>query len=120
MAINRMARKIQKMMGNLRSLKVAIKNKPECTKIFAGERLASVLNNLIDGLETDERSRADIIEEMGRAAGIAPGTVNQILNAEINCPPINRLEGFAEVLGTSTARLRNAAESDGCNYGDDD
>ena len=56
------------------------------------------------------------MSQLARAAGISTGTVNQILNAEINCPPLRRLEGFAEVLGVSTDAVIRAAEGDGCNY----
>lgn len=92
----------------------------KCENIKAGEKLASLLNRLIDGLVTEDRSRADIIEDMGRAAGISSGTVNQILNNEINCPPLSRLEGFAEALDVSVSRLRTTAETDGCDYGEED
>ncbi len=81
-----------------------------------GERLAALLNRLIDGLVTDDRSRSDVIAAMAAAAGISTSTVNQILNGSINCPPLDRLEGFADVLGTSVSRLRSAAEGDGCIY----
>lgn len=91
----------------------------ECC-ITAGTSLAASLNERIDELVTDDRSRSDIIEEMASAAGITAGTVNQILNAEINCPPLNRLEGFAQVLDVSVDSLVRQAEEDGCQYGNDD
>lgn len=84
-----------------------------------GENLAAELNGLIDEQATEDRPRSQIVEEMAEAAGIAASTVNGILNAQINCPPLRRLEGFAEVLGTRVSRLRNAAEDDGCRYDDD-
>lgn len=84
-----------------------------------GRRLAALLNDLIDDAETDERPRSEIISDMGSAAGIDEGTVNQILNAEIDCPPLDRLEGFAEALNVSARRIIAAAESDGCEYDDD-
>lgn len=83
-----------------------------------GETLASLLNNLIDDQESDNDSRVDIMSRMGRAGGISTSTVGQILRAEINCPPLSRLRGFAEVLGTTLSRLRTAAENDGCEYVD--
>lgn len=87
--------------------------------IMAGASLARALNSAIDSMESDDQSRADIIERMGRAAGISAGTVNQILNQEINCPPIERLRGFASVLnGVTLSSLVSAAESDGCEYGE--
>ena len=60
--------------------------------------------------------RSEIVAEMASAAGISTNTVNQILNAGINCPPLERLEGFAEVLDVSVERLIDAAEEDGCEY----
>lgn len=85
-----------------------------------GANLARLLNERIEALESDDRLRSDIIAEMGQAAGIDAGTVNQILAGDIDCPPRGRLEGFAEVLGVSAGRLVSAAESDGCSYDDDD
>lgn len=84
-----------------------------------GTDLASLLNSRIEAQVSDDTSRSDIISQMARSAGIASGTVNGILDASINCPPINRLEGFASVLGVSVSRLRSAAESDGCEYNSD-
>lgn len=93
------------------------------SKPKAGARLASLLNNAIDAIdssEEDTRSRADVISAMGSAAGISAGTVNQILDGDINCPPLNRLEGFASVDGLpALSSQRSAAESDGCEYDDE-
>ena len=81
-----------------------------------GARLATLLNNSIDGMTDEDTSRGDVIARMARASGISSSTVNQILAGDINCPPLSRLEGFADVLGVSMARLQGAAESDGCEY----
>ena len=88
----------------------------DCDMNFRGRRLASVLNQLIKALESEDRPRSDIIAAIGDAAGIDAATVNEILERSINCPPINRLRGFARVLNTSLGRLQAAAESDGCDY----
>ncbi len=88
--------------------------------INAGQNLGRVLNDLIDERVTDNRSREDIIEEMAEAAGISPSTVRQILSGDINCPPIDRLEGFARVLRVPVKRLTDAAEEDGCDYSEGD
>ena len=78
-----------------------------------GENLAMLLNNAIG----DGDDRADTIDMMATAAGIEASTVNQILDGEIDCPTMDRLEGFAEALsGVSLSSLIEAAESDGCNY----
>lgn len=89
---------------------------PSSCPATRGEQLAGTLNGLIDNAESEDYPRPDIVSDMGQAAGIDSGTVNQILNAEINCPPIDRLEGFASVLNTSLDRLVDAAEADGCTY----
>lgn len=82
----------------------------------AGQNLGRVLNQIIDEQATEDRPRSQIVEEMADAAGISESTVNQILRGEINCPPINVLEGFARVLKVSVKRLTDAAERDGCEY----
>lgn len=91
-----------------------------CVKVdgknIKGERLAARLNNLIDDLAEDDDERAEIIERMAEAAGISVSTVNQILRGSINCPPLERLRGFARVLDTSVDDLVAAAEGDGCSY----
>lgn len=81
-----------------------------------GRKLAAYLNGQIDKKVTDELSQSDIVAQMARAAGISAGTVNQILNGEINCPPLRRLIGFAEVLDVSENAVVRAAEGDGCEY----
>ena len=80
-----------------------------------GESLAARLNELID-----EDDRSATISRMADAAGIADATVTNILNGSINCPPMNRLEGFARVLNVSVDSLVQAAGRDGCNYEVDD
>ncbi len=85
-----------------------------------GDSLAGRLNTLIDARVTDDRSRGDVIDSMASAASISASTVNQILSGAIDCPPRDRLAGFAEALGTSTANLIRAAERDGCSYGEEE
>ena len=86
-----------------------------------GDSLASRLEDAIDGMTDEDTSRGDVLDAMAAAAGIGRSTVNQILNGSINCPPLDRLEGFAEALdGVSLDDLITAAESDGCSYRDAD
>ena len=82
-------------------------------KVKEGSSLASLLNDLIDSRSD---SRSDVINRMASAAGIEPSTVNQILSGSINCPPMERLAGFATALNTSTKRLEDAAKRDGCEF----
>ncbi len=84
-----------------------------------GTRLAAILNSRIDAMTDDDTSRGDIISRMARAAGISASTVSQILSGDVNCPRLDRLEGFSEILGVSMARLQSAAEADGCEYSSD-
>jgi len=86
-----------------------------------GQRLASVMTDIIEeqlGDEGEEPSARDLTERLASAAGIEPGTVLQILAADIACPPLDRLRGFAEALDVPLQRLRSAAEQDGCEYND--
>lgn len=46
-------------------------------------------------------------EQLGNAAGIEPGTVQQILRGDIDRPPDERLRGFARVLGVTFESLRD-------------
>lgn len=47
-------------------------------------------------------------EQMGAAAGIAAGTVTQILDGSIKRPPEKRLKAFAEVLGVPVKTILDA------------
>lgn len=82
-----------------------------------GQRLAEYLNEQIgDGEDRDET-----IERMADEADIEVGTVNQILAGDINCPPLERLQGFSRALDVSEQSIVDAAGEDGCEYnaGDD-
>jgi transcriptional regulator with XRE-family HTH domain len=92
------------------------KEGPMSQKLTQGASLAAALESAIADAVTDERSEDDVVSAMAEAAGIEPGTVRQILAGSINCPPLDRLEGFAEVLGVSLDGLIDAANSDGCTY----
>lgn len=89
-----------------------------------GRQLARFLEDKIDEIANDRmnddltmtEARSQIIREMGNAADIEPGTVRQILNAEINCPPRERIVSFADALNVSQSQIFSAAESDSCNY----
>ncbi len=85
-------------------------------ELLLGESLAGFMNRRIEKLATGSKTRQDVIGAMGSAAGIDPGTVNQILNGSIDCPPIERLAGFAKALGVSEDQIRSLAEKDGCKY----
>jgi len=82
-----------------------------------GSSLAGALNRAIERKMDEDTSRADIIADMANAAGISTGTVNEIIAGDINCPPEDRLAGFARALGVSAGSLMSAAEEDGCDYG---
>jgi len=87
-----------------------------------GDTLARLLNREIDDLaESEDVDRSEIISRLATAAGIDESTVGQILRGEIECPPMERIEGFAEVLprDVTIERLRRALRADGCNVEED-
>ena len=108
----RLERSLTVMAGNSRRDRI-MSDQP---RLRAGEALARELNELIDARVTDDRSRGDIINDMAEEAGIGESTVNQILQAKIDCPPVDRLEGFARALDVSVDRLIEAGNRDGCEY----
>ena len=67
-----------------------------------GQKLAASLNRLIDEQTTEEMTRADIVALMATAADINPVDVVQILQGELDSPPPEHLQGFADVLGDSS------------------
>lgn len=83
--------------------------------VTTGRPFARILNDRIAMLVTEDRTRAEIIADMGRAAGMDPSTVNQILAESIDCPPW-RFQDFARALDLSGERLREAAEAEGDEY----
>lgn len=87
-----------------------------------GRRLARLLDQEIDA-EVERRgegaTRGEVIGEMGEAAGISATTVEGILAADIDCPPLDRLEGFARVLAVTLDALVEAGNADGCAYGEE-
>ena len=84
--------------------------------IINGDNLAATLNKKINQMVTEERSRTDIIQAIANAAGISSITVNQILGGSINCPPLNRLQGFSKILKISVNSMITSARRDGCEY----
>lgn len=85
-----------------------------------GAALGALLDELIESQTNDDTERSDVIAELADEAGISEGTVNDIINGAIDCPPLERLEAFAAVLMVSVDELISAAEDDGCDYSDDD
>jgi len=106
--------------SNYKNIPMKIKkilNKKKDTK--NGTSLASVLNNGIESMISDDMTRAEIISGMADAAGIESGTVNQILNGDIDCPGWeDRIVPFANYLNISQQSLEDAGKTDGCPYGE--
>lgn len=94
----------------------ALRQAASLYKQSAGANLAGTLNELINSRTSSEDERSDLISRMGSEAGITHSTVNQILNEGIDCPPIERLRGFARALSVSLDSLLAAARRDGCDY----
>lgn len=79
-----------------------------------GRNLSKLLNDRIDELVTDDRSRSNIIAEMGKSFGSTSAIVNQILDGSIDCLTEHRAEAFAEVLEIPLSRINDALKADGC------
>ena len=90
-------------------------------RVEKGASLAALLNRRIDALESDDRSRSEIVQDMAKEGGIKPGTVNQILNASIGCPPEDSvLPGLARALNLRLESLIEAGNRDDCGYGNEE
>lgn len=100
------------LAASLRSVGVMVKEEK-------GRNVAKLLNDRIDDLVTDERPRSEIVAAMGREAGITAGTVNQILNGDIDCPTEPTKRGFAEALDIPLSQINSATEKDGCTVGEE-
>jgi len=84
-------------------------------KRIKGENLASLLENAIEDMVTDDRSRSDIVEEIAQEANLTSSTINQILNGGINCPTARPVNAFASLVrGVSRDDIINAMQRDGC------
>ncbi len=84
-----------------------------------GASLGALINDLLDAKVTDTKTKEEVQEDAGTAAGISASTVGQIASGSIECPPLNRLQGLARFFGVSVGSLISAAENDGCDYDDD-
>lgn len=112
------------MMGLPQPQRAPLPGSTRCPKCTAtrGE-LADTLNDLVDEMVDDDMPRDDVIADLAEAADVSEGTVNQILAGDVECPPLERLEGFAAVLGVEVDQLIDMAIEDGCSpdqYGRED
>lgn len=95
----------------------ALVSSPEYSQTAAevrGDTLARLLRDLRD-------ERGITTAELGAAGGIDESTMSAILSLgdpefQIACPPVSRLQGFAEVLNVPLSRIMAAAAADGCEY----
>lgn len=79
-----------------------------------GANLSELLNSIIDTYaEANEVERATVIEEAGEAAGVS---INDLLDASLNCPTMDNINSMAEFFGVSTEGIIAAAELDGCDF----
>ena len=78
-----------------------------------GQSLGMFLSDRIDAMPGE---RSEIISRISSAASISESTVGQILSGTIQCPPTDRLRGFARVLGISLDSIFTAGNRDGCEY----
>lgn len=78
---------------------------------------AAIKGRALGTLLRDLREENDLgNSDLATAAGIDVSTMGAILAGDINCPPMRRLEGLAELFDVPVARLRAAAEEDGCEF----
>jgi len=107
--------KIDKFLRYFRNSKPSDEDK-NSLEVNLGSSLSSLLKKAINSQVDKGASRSDIIEKMASGAGIDAGTVGQIVNGEIKCPPMKRLAGLAKPLSSvSMSAIKNALKSDGCN-----
>lgn len=74
-----------------------------------GQKLAAILNQLIDGQVSEDQSRQTIIEEMAQAAGIDADAVDSLLQGSSDSPPLEHLRGFVGVLHDASINVLKAA-----------
>lgn len=79
--------------------------------------LGKMVGDLIERRAKSTREPVnEVLEKVGKAAGISASTVKQIRNGQISCPPLDRLRGLAKGLGVPSKRLVDAAKRGGCSY----
>lgn len=78
--------------------------------------VSSVVTAALNAKIKGGAKREDVVAAIAKAAGIIPATVNNILNGDIKCPPIDRVKKIAQSLGISAESITGAG---GCNYDDD-
>jgi len=84
-----------------------------------GEALGSFLADAVaDAVaEADEDvDEDDIVDDIASTAGMDRSTIEAIIDGDIECPPIERLEAFAEHVPATVAEMVEAADEDGCEY----
>lgn len=82
-----------------------------------GRNLAAWLNEKIDKVaESEETDRGEIIARIAESTERDEDTIRNILSANIDCPPVEVLEGFGRILNAPTGELISIAETDGCSY----
>lgn len=114
--LNRAESIIDSLQGEFEDDEENVKMTGDSDEEELGAELASTLESAIEDAMDEDENRADVVREMADAAGIEPNTVNNILNGEIQCPPENRLRGFADVLDVTLDTLMEAAREDGCSF----
>lgn len=83
------------------------KQEKRVVNMIVNGALADLLNRTLDRKAKDEDEKSTLIDSMASAAGIERDTVLQILRGDIETPPENRLQGFADVLGLSFDSLKS-------------
>lgn len=85
-------------------------------EVEKGTSLASMLRDRMSEVSDSEDDMESVVSDMASAAGISQDEVNSIIRAEVHCPPLDTLRGFAEALDVDIDDVALAANRDGCEY----
>jgi hypothetical protein len=81
-----------------------------------GAQLGAALEARIAEMTTEETPREAVIAAVAQAAGLDAEAFGQVLSGELMCPAVDTLGGLATATGLEGEALKQAAESDGCVY----
>jgi hypothetical protein len=76
--------------------------------------LQSAIQERINNDDTEEETRDDIVGLITEGSGVQEGTIENILNADIKCPPEPRWSPLADDLPVTVEEVEDALEEDGC------
>lgn len=82
-----------------------------------GDTLGSLLSNKIEfEIQGTESNQSEVLDDVAQETGRSLSVLRSVLNGEVECPPVEVLEGFAQRLRMDVEDLMAAGNADGCNY----